>query len=295
MANYEPRTEIDALIPEKWTPFLQVPLYKSLVAVGQGSVANTRLEPYLRDGQVINHSYIAMPDVIDYTPLTQENGGISSYAAIGATGETLIVNQAKVAPFYVERIENLQIKDGINPMEEQGKRAGYKLKDVIDTHVLAETLNGTVWNVTDVLSKSNIIDFAAEARKKLREANVEEDGNWIMVVDPLAAQYIELAATEKGFSVVDSTLRNGYAGNFMGFRIFVSNNLPDASAGTGKAYYIGKPGSIDLVMQTEPKMDISKAEDAIEGYKFKPYTIFGTKVFTEGKSRFLCANTNLAS
>lgn len=295
MANYVPRGEIDALIPEKWTPFLQVPLYKSLVAIGQGSVASARLEPFLRDGQVINHSYIAMPDVVDYKPLTQESGGISSYHAIDATGETLTVDQAKVAPFYIERIENLQIKEGINPMAELGERAGYKLKDVIDTHVLAETLNGTQWNVSDVLSKNNIIDFAAEARMKLRTANVEEDGTWIMVVDPLAAQFIELAATEKGFSLADSTLRNGYAGNFMGFKVFVSNNLPDSDYGTGKSYYIGKPGMIDLVMQAEPKMDISKAEDAIEGYKFKPYTLFGSKVFTEGVGRFICANTNIAS
>jgi hypothetical protein len=295
MANYTPRTEIDAIIPEKWTPFLQVPLYKSLVAVAQGGVARTKLEPFLRDGQVINHSYIDMPDVVDYTPLTQAGGGINTYHAIDATGETLTVNQAKVAPFYVERLENLQIKEGINPMAELGKRAGYKLKDSIDTAVLAETLNGTQWNVSDVLSKSNIIDFAAEGRKKLREASVEEDGTWIMVVDPLAAQYIELAATSAGFSVADATLKNGYAGNFMGFRIFVSNNLPDSGTGTGKAYYIGKPGSIDLVMQVEPKMDISKAEDAIEGYKFKPYTLYGTKVFTEGVGRFLCANTNIAS
>ena len=276
MANYTPRTEIKGLNPEYWTPFLQVPLYKSLVAL---ETASTKLEAYLKDGDTVNHSYIEMPDVVDYTP----NTDVDSYHLTDATKEQLVVNQVKIAPFYVDRIEELQTNIGL--VSELGERAGYKLKDVIDTHVLAETTNGTSYDFGEVTT-SNIISLFTGARKTLRKANVEEDGTWIAVVTPEVGELIELVATDKGFSVADATLRNGFAGNWLGYRIYISNNLPAVEGGRG--LYIGKSKMIDLVMQAAPQMDISKAEDRL-GYKFKPFTVYGTKVFHENAKRFLCA------
>ncbi len=268
---------------EFWTPFLQAPLYKNLVAF---DVANTRLEAYLKDGDTINHSYIEMPDVVDYTPNTE----ISSFDTITAEKEQLKVNQVKVAPFYVDRIEELQTN--IAMVQELGERAAYKLRDEIDQHVFNEVENGTDWDFGEALSTDNIINFFSAAGQRLREANVEET-DWVAVVTPAVASLIEIKATATGgFNLADAAFKNGYAGSFVGFNVYVSNNLPDSS--DGKLLYMGRRGMIDLVMQAAPQMKISDAEDKL-GYKFKPHTVYGTKVFHENSKRFLSADVTISS
>jgi len=283
MADYTPRADFEPLVQEFWTPFLQEPLYKSLVAM---EVANTKLEAYLKDGDTVNHSYIDMPDVTDYTP----NTDIDSFDTIDATKEQLVVNQVKVAPFYVDRIEELQTNIGM--VAELGERAAYKLRDTIDTHVFTEVTNGTSWDFGEALSTSNIIKFFSEAGQKLREENVEEI-DWVAVVTPAVAALIEQKATDVGgFNLADSAAQNGYAGSWLGFKIYVSNNLPDGSDGT--VLYLGRRGMIDLVMQKAPQMKISDAEDRL-GYKFKPHTVYGTGVFAENAKRFLATDVTISS
>lgn len=281
---YTPRPQVKGLNQEYWIPFLQAPLYKSLVAV---EVANNRFEQYLKQGDTINHSHILMPGVEDYVP----NTDITSFDLVTAQKEQLVVNRAKIVPFYVDRIEELQTNIALSL--ELGERASYKLRDVIDSEVLANTTNGNPYVFSAPLSDANIISFFVNARKELREANVEEDGDWVAVVDPATAAWIELRTTDRGFSVADSTLRNGFAGTFIGFKIYVSNNLPNGVPVGSKVLYIGKRGMIDLVMQSSPQMDITKAENRL-GYKFKPYTLFGTKVFSENAKRFLAATVTHA-
>lgn len=283
MATYTPRTYFQPIVAEYWTPFLQAPLYKSLVAL---EVANTRLEAYLKDGDTVNHSYIEMPDVVDYTP----NTDISSFDILTAEKEQLVVNQVKVAPFYVDRIEELQTN--IAMVAELGERAAYKLRDEIDKHVFNETGNGTAWDFGSSLSVDNIINFFSGAGKRLRELNVEEI-DWVAVVTPAVASLIEIKATATGgFKLADAAFKNGYAGDFIGFKVYVSNNLPDSS--DGKVLYMGRRGMIDLVMQAAPQMKISDAEDRL-GYKFKPHTVYGTKVFHENSKRFLAADVTISA
>jgi hypothetical protein len=174
---------------------------------------------------------------------------------------------------------------------ELGERASYKLRDTIDQHVLAETVNGTAWDFGSALSVDNIINFFSAASQKLREENVEEV-DWVAVVTPAVASLIEIKATGTGFNLADSAAKNGYAGTWLGYKIYVSNNLPSSS--DGKVLYIGRRGMIDLVMQAAPTMKISDAEDRL-GYKFKPHTVYGSKVFHENAKRFLAADVTIAT
>lgn len=114
----------------------------------------------------------------------------------------------------------------------------------------------------------------------MREANVTEDGDWIAIMRPEIAADIELFALGAGFNVADATLRNGYAGNFLGFRCYVSNNI------TSGHMYLGKRGGISLVIQKEPGMVIKEVDNKL-GKNFFPSIIYGTTVFTRNASRFL--------
>ena len=142
-------------------------------------------------------------------------------------------------------------------------------------------ITGTATTVSSIASTSaNIDDVFVDARKALREENVSEDGDWIAIIPPAVAAKIELLAIDKGFNIADSTIRNGYAGDFLGFHIYVSNNIPSGTA------YIGVRGGISLVVQKEPGMVIKEVDNKL-GRNFLPSIIFGNTTFTRNAKRFL--------
>ena len=85
---------LTAFNPEYWTPTMQETFTKESVALG---VANTDLRALLSDGDTINKPYGSYPRVQTYT-----KGADISVKDISATNDTLTVNTAKVASFYVD-------------------------------------------------------------------------------------------------------------------------------------------------------------------------------------------------
>jgi hypothetical protein len=63
----------------------------------------------------------------------------------------------------------------------------------------------------------------------------------------------------------------------------ISNNL------------FGKKGSIDFVIQRYPKIQIDAAENRIEEWKIKPYTLFGKKTFADGARKLVNVKTDTTS
>jgi len=48
-----------------------------------------------------------------------------------------------------------------------------------------------------------------------------------------------------------------------------------------------KKGAVDFVIQRYPKIQVDSAEDRIEEYKIKPYTLFGLKTFSDGAKKMV--------
>lgn len=296
--------DLSAVTPEIWSTMVQVPLYKSLVAM---EVASTRLMSELRSGDTIHIPRFGDLSAKTYTPGTTLSATAQDWAF-----DNLVVSTMKHATFYVDDAESLLVN--IDQARELATEAGYRLKDAIDTHVLAnitgadgfvaaddaDVLGGT--NAKPVSAgTANIINVFAGARKILRERNVEENGDWCAVVTPKIASYIEVKAANVGFNVADATLRNGYAGDFMGFQVYVSNNLPTGkmtaiapgaggvtatglSATTGLSVYFGRKGMIDLVLKQAPTLEIRKKDDML-GANFITWTVYGSTVVTKNRSR----------
>jgi hypothetical protein len=284
---------------------VQVPLYKSLVAM---EVASMRLNAELKYADRINVPRFADLTVSTYTP-----GTTISAVAQSWTYDTLIVSAYKQCTFYVDDAKSLILN--VDSARELATQAAYQLKDAIDQDVFknitgadgfvaADTVDilGTGTNANPVSAgTANIIQIFAGARKVLRQRNVEEVGDWCAVVTPAIAALVEIKAATVGFNVADSTLRNGYAGDFMGFQVYISNNLPSGkmtaiapgaggvtatglSATTGKSVYFGRKGTIDVVMLKEPTLEIRKKDDMI-GSNFITWTVYGSSVFTKNRSR----------
>lgn len=201
--------------------------------------------------------------------------------------------------------------------------AAYQLGNVMDRFALAKitgsggftfvgvdasSLNGGTAHREASASSANVITLFANARKLLRNANVEEAGDWCAVITPTVASYIDVKTAQVGFNVSDATLRNGYAGNFLGFDVYISNNLPSgkcstisptlsvaAVSGTNcRALYFGRKGQIDFAMLKTPSMEIRKCEDKI-GTNYIVWTVYGATVVTKASLRGLNVAGNTAS
>jgi len=286
------RAGVTGIVPEHWASMFQVPLRKSLVSA---EVANTRFEPVLRDGDTIHSSYFAELSVQDYSP----NTDIDNHQHITATDETLTVNQSRIVPIYVDNIEELQSRP--SQMQALVEDASFQIRNDIDTKTLLN-ITGAASSLDDgdiggtsgsaiTATSGNVVDIFASAREKLRRMNVEENGDWIVVANAKLIQRIEEKAADTGFSVSDSTLRNGFVGSWMGFQWYHSNNLPtETYGGTADTVncYIGRRSKIDLVTQMTPNVYIKSAEKRLGDYVYV-HSLFGTGLFEKAKNRFLAA------
>lgn len=281
-----------ALNPEIWTNRIQVPLVKSLVAL---EVCDTTLEKDLSVGDKVHFPYIGTLSAEDYTP-----GTALTAQDFTAVDDYIDVQTFKAVPFYVDDIRKLQAKPDYQGYVSDD--AAYQLKDAIDATALAQVsagvyfgdtsgtagtyITGTSATVTAIASTTaNIDNIFSSGRKWLRKLNVPENGDWIAIMRPEVAEDIELMAISAGFNVADSTLRNGYAGDFMGFRCYVSNNMTDGHM------YLGKRGGINVIVQQPVKVKISDAGGSMKiGTNFMFHTVFGVKTFHQNAFKFLDAH-----
>lgn len=306
--------DVSAIQPEIWSTMVQVPLYKSLVAM---EVANTRLSNTVKYADTVHVPRFGNLSAQTYTPGTTITATAQDWAF-----DTLVVSAYKHVTFYVDDPRSLTVN--VDQARELATEAAYRLKDAIDQHVFANITGSDGFAPADgrdligdavdgkpvSAGTANIINLFAGARKVLRTRNVEEMGDWCAVVTPKIAADIEIKAANVGFNVADATLRNGYAGDFMGFQVYISNNLPTGkmtaiapdvtidgttyrgvtatglSATTGASIYFGKKNNIDVVMLAEPQLEIRKKDDMI-GANFITWTVYGSSVFTKNRLRGL--------
>lgn len=303
--------DVSAITPELWSTMVQVPLYKSLVAL---EVGNTRLSEELKFADTIHIPRFGNLSAQTYTPGTTISATAQDWAF-----DNLVVSTYKHVTFYVDDVHKLQTN--ISEARELATEAAFRLKDAIDTHVLANITGADGFMPVDEkdlglsstngkpvsAGSANIINVFSGARKFLREQNVEEMGDWCAVVTPKIASYIETKAANVGFNIADATLRNGYAGDFMGFQIYLSNNLPSGNlsaiapaagngiiggpsganaSGTtpGRASYFGRKGTIDVVLQRAPALEIRQKDDML-GANFITWTVYGSTVTTKNRNR----------
>lgn len=303
--------DVSAIQPELWSSMVQVPLYKSLVAL---DVANMRLSDTLKYADTIHIPRYGSLSAQTYSP-----GSAITVTNQDWAFDTLVVSTYKHCSFYVDDPRALTLN--VDQARELATEAAYQLKNKIDTDVFKNITGtdgfmpadgvdigvGSINGAPVSATSANIINVFAGARKFLREHNVEETGDWCAVVSPKLAAAIEVKAANVGFNVADATLRNGYAGDFMGFQVYISNNLPtgnmsaiapaagngiigglsgaNASGTTpGRATYFGKKNTIDVVMLAAPQLEVRKLSDRL-GSNFITWTVYGSNVTYTNRER----------
>ena len=279
------RAEVRSVTPEAWASMLQPALRKNLVST---EITNTRFEPFLKVGDTFHYSYFSGDNtVVAYTPFAT----IENHEKLETTGETLVVDQMPLIRKHVDDVEQLYIN--VNAQFELVDEAGYALRDYIDAYVFGEVENAKVaLNSGDPITYDGttgmtVFQLFADATKTLGENNVEQ-GDWIAVINYDLAMHIELAAARTGFKVADATFRNGYAGDFMGFKVYVSNNLKNKVVGgyNCDTAYFGRRGMIHLAMKERPTVTVKDIPDSLGEFIYFN-SVFGTKTFERYSSRFL--------
>jgi hypothetical protein len=284
---------------------VQEPLYKQLVSL---KVCNTRLASKLTPGKAIQLPKFNDVSAKVYTPGTDMTATNQEWSY-----DTINVSTRKYTMSYFDDTEMIQTN--VATMAPLARDAAYRLKDAIDTFAFSKITGGASVGISavdrsDVYGDSStgqitastavIIDLFAGVTKVLRDNNVEEYGDWCAVVTPNIAKYIEIKAANTGFNVADATLKNGYAGKWMGYEIYISNNLPSGdisalapstvggptavSGVSGYACYFGRKGQIDLVIQKAPTVELRKPSNKI-GINLITWTLYGAGVTTKARKR----------
>ena len=176
------------------------------------------------------------------------------------------------------------------------KEATYAIKSKIETLVFAEVLNAhDTFDAGDsgmggssgsaiALTTTNIFTAFSRAKAKLRKTGVDIM-NMVAVVDSDVAAVIEEKAIGTGFSVADAAFKRGYAGDFNGIKVYVSEFI-DTTTSSRKHCYFGENKQISLAMQIAPTTQIDN--DPLKfGKIVKILSVFGTKTFTQKGKRFL--------
>ena len=217
---------LDAFIPELWSRRIPYLTKNALVAT---KICSFEEQPDLKYGDRIHRPYpndLVVNDYVKYTDTTQQD-------LIG-TDEYLDIDQSKEISFAIDEVDWIQMKYDLE--NSYVERAAYRLANDIDGNVLAEVSNANVsmdagdvgWTPGNAiaLTTSNCLNTIMTAGANLAANGCEMDKTWALVIPHKWASIIGQTVAQDWFSLADLALKNGYAGNFAGYNVYASNNVP---------------------------------------------------------------------
>jgi hypothetical protein len=281
MATYT--NDVAALNPQNWADSIQENIYKECVAM---KVADLKLKKNLAKGSRVHFPLFGSLVATAYV-----KGTDVTVQALDTTDEYLDIDQQWESTFYLDLVDKTQ--NLYSSMENGIREITDALKQKIETVFLAQILNAAdTLDAGDIgegsngdpigLTTTNVIEVFSSARAKLGRYLKGKEA--IAVVPYKVASIIEQKAASAGFNIQDAALKNGYAGDFLGFKIYVSENLTDSS--NRYHCYIGASKAISMVLQIAPTTQIDN--DPLKfGKVIKCLETFGVKTFTRGSQKFL--------
>ena len=266
---------LESLIPEVWSGTLLSRLNDALVFA---QVVNTDYQGEITGfGDVVKINEIGPITVNTYNATSTSSLTVQS---LSDAQKLLQINQAKSFTFWIDDIDQAQIKPKV--MGEAMRNASWALANNIDEYIAALhteagiTVAGTSSTGQDITS-TNVLKYISIAAHKLDEANVPQNGRW-MVVPPWFREKLTLAKIVQDTSN-SATLQSGLLGRgIYGFDIYVSNNVVNGSPAADDARVLcGYRDSISLATQVTR---LESARPSLIGFKtlVKGLVVYGAKV-----------------
>lgn len=240
-------------------------------------------------GDTVKINQIGDVEIKDYT----RNQDIEAPDDLSGKQLMLTIDQAKYFNFAVDDVDNAQTNPKL--MDKAMQRAGYGMNDVTDqfaANLLYVGVDAANILGTDdspiVPTADDAYDALVDLSTLLTEANVPMDGRWAVI----PAWYHGMLLKDKRFvgngtDYNKAILEGGEVGVAAGFRILLSNNVPNT---TGTKYKIiagtNEAGSYaEQILKTEAYRPEKRFSDAIKGLH-----VYGAKVLQPKCLAVLTAN-----
>jgi N4-gp56 family major capsid protein len=273
-----------------WAANLLVALEKAHV-FAQAGVINRDYEGEISQfGDSVHITSISDPTIGTYTA----NSTTITAEELTDARRTLTIDQARYFAFKIDDVDKRQARG--NVMTEAMRRAGYKLRDVVDAHIAGfytsvptanavGTVAVTAGTPTDAYDK-----VLVPLKVKLDEANVPSEGRWVVIPPWLEGRLILDGRFIKANESADaSALRNGQVGRAAGFTIMTSNNTVNTT-GDDYAVLAGTDMAISFaeqISQVEAYRDTTSFSDIVRGLH-----LWGAKVIRpEGLASAVASQT----
>ena len=204
-------------IPAIWSETLLKSLDKEYVAVMN---CNRDFEGEIRNqGDSVTIPSIGPISVFDYvrdTDMSAEN--LAEGAAV-----TLQIDRAKAFCFQIDDVDRVQSKPDL--MKGAMREAACALADEADKYIYTLYSKAAEGNtIAKSVDAEGIVDILIETRQRLMQNNVNSNTAVVLEVSPAIAALILKAKILTGTDNTEA-LTNGYIGSFVGFDVYVSNNI----------------------------------------------------------------------
>lgn len=214
---------LNYFIPTVWSETLYRELDREYVAVKncsrdfEGDIKNV--------GDTVKIVGVSPITVFDYT----KNTNMHAPYELSDTEKTLTINRAKAFNFAIDDIDKAQATPKL--MKEAMHQAANALANEADKYVfsLYTTIPGANAMNYASLTADGVIDMLLAVRQKLLEQDVPGNEEIILEVPPAVASLIIKSKIVNGTDN-SGELDRGCIGTFLGFRIYVSNNVANTTS-----------------------------------------------------------------
>lgn len=219
---------LDNFIPSVWSESLLTALDAEYVGVRN---CNRDFEGDIKQfGDTVYTNAIGAITVFSYT----KNTDMSSPETLTSTQKSISINQVKGFNFQIDDVDRAQAKPKI--MQAAMKAAANSLANTADAYVYSlygqVDQNNIITNAT--FEDTDVVDTLLTLKEKMLKKNIGSSVETVLEVSPTIAKLILKAKISKASDNFEM-LENGYIGSFLGFKIYVSNNIAIAS-GSHKCY-----------------------------------------------------------
>jgi len=258
----------DNFKPQLWADNILENLDNSLVF---GALANRDFEGEIKGyGSSVKISEVGNVSVAAYS-------GTVNYEELTDADKILLIDQKVYAAVKIDDVDAVQSKPKL--VSKLSQRIAYGMSNDIDAFIAKLYANagiavsGTTSSPTSITS-ANIISLFTGAARELDEANAPQAGR-VAVVPPWIKEKMTLAKIIRDTDN-SATLTNGMIGSYLGFDVYVSNNIQHSGATWYAPMFFIKDMTIGFAHQLE-KVEALRAEAAFED-KMRALNVYGGKV-----------------
>ena len=190
--------------------------------------------------------------------------GTVNYEELDDASKELLIDKKAYAAVSIDDVDNVQSKPKL--LSKLSERMAYGMANYIDADIASLyssagiTVTGTTDTPTNVTSATTISLFSG-ANRELDEANAPQEGR-VAVIPPWLKEKMVLAKIIRDTDN-SATVTNGFVGRFLGFDVYVSNNVSHSGTTWYAPMFFIRDMTIGFVSQLN-KVEALRAESSFE-------------------------------